>query len=164
MEESGQSQMSLTDADAKLMKNKNGFTVAYNLQTAVDSNTHLIRDFQMTNHVTYQGLLDSTLAGIKEESEGIIETVADKGYESREDMVKCLEDGIIPHVITDNGKDGYELEISYKESEADVGSTNLEEMKKALHAGMLPEAYKDVISDTEVKEVRRKVSDGPEKN
>ena len=30
MEETGQSQMSLTDADAKLMKSKNGFAVAYN--------------------------------------------------------------------------------------------------------------------------------------
>ena len=113
MEENGQSQMSLTDADAKLMKSKNGFVVAYNPQTAVDSETHLIRDFQMTNQVTDHGLLDSTLEGVREESEGIIETVADKGYESEKDMVKCLEDGIIPHVITDDGKDGYELEIWY---------------------------------------------------
>lgn len=30
MEESGQSQMSLTDADARLMKSRNGFAVAYN--------------------------------------------------------------------------------------------------------------------------------------
>lgn len=44
MEESGASQLSLTDADAKLMKNKNGFAVSYNPQTAVDSGTHLIRD------------------------------------------------------------------------------------------------------------------------
>jgi len=29
MEETGASQMSLTDADARLMKNKNGFIVAY---------------------------------------------------------------------------------------------------------------------------------------
>lgn len=58
MEESGQSQMSLTDADARLMKSKNGFAVAYNSQTAGD-------------------------------------------------MVRCLGDGIIPHVITENGKDGY---------------------------------------------------------
>lgn len=42
MEESSQSQMSLTDADVKLMKSKNGFAVAYNPQTAVDSETHLI--------------------------------------------------------------------------------------------------------------------------
>ena len=162
MEESGQSQMSLTDADAKLMKSKNGFAVAYNPQTAVDSNTHLIRDFQMTNQVTDHGLLDSTLEEVRKESEGIIETVADRGYESEEDMVKCLEDGIIPHVITDDGKDGYDIEIDYQEAETDAASTDPEELKKALHAGVMPDAYKDVISDMEITEVRRKVSDETE--
>ena len=160
MEENGQSQMSLTDADAKLMKSKNGFVVAYNPQAAVDSETHLIRDFQMTNQVTDHGLLDSTLEGVREESEGIIETVADKGYESEKDMVKCLEDGIIPHVITDDGKDGYELEIWYEEADdINAESTDAEDLKKALHAGVIPEAYEDVITDIEVKEVRRKVSE-----
>ena len=160
MEENGQSQMSLTDADAKLMKSKNGFVVAYNPQTAVDSETHLIRDFQMTNQVTDHGLLDSTLERVREESEGIIETVADKGYESEEDMLKCLEDGIIPHVITDDGKDGYELEIPYEEADdINAESTDAEDLKKALHAGVIPEAYEDVITDIEVKEVRRKVSE-----
>ncbi len=163
MEESGQSQMSLTDADAKLMKSKNGFVVAYNPQTAVDSETHPIRDFQMTNQVTDHGLLDSTLEGVREESEGIIEAVADKGYESEEDMVKCLEDGIIPHVITDDGKDGYELEIPYEEADdTSAESTDVEDLKKALHAGVIPEAYGDVITDIEVKEVRRKVCDEAE--
>lgn len=163
MEESGQSQMSLTDADAKLMKSKNGFMVAYNPQTAVDSETHLIRDFQMTNQVTDHGLLDSTLEGIREETEGIIETVADKGYESEEDMVKCLLDGIIPHVITDEGKDGYELEIPYEEADnINAESKDAGDMKKALHAGVIPEAYEDVITNIEVKEVRRKVSDEAE--
>ena len=159
MEESGQSQMSLIDADAKLMKSKNGFAVAYNPQTAVDSNTHLIRDFQMTNQVTDHGLLDSTLEEVRKESDGIIETVADRGYESEEDMVKCLEDGIIPHVITDDGEDGYEIEIDYWESDVDASSTESEELKKALHAGVIPDAYKEVISDMEVTEVRRKVGD-----
>ena len=163
MEESAQSQMSLTDADAKLMKSKNGFVVAYNPQTVVDSETHLIRDFQMTNQVTDHGLLDSTLEGVREESEGTIEAVADKGYESGEDMVKCLEDGIIPHVITDEGKDGYELEIPYEEADdINAGSADTEDLKKALHAGVIPEAYEDVITDIEVKEVRRKVSDEAE--
>ena len=160
MDENGQTQMSLTDADAQLMKSKNGFVVAYNPQTAVDSETHLIRDFQMTNQVTDHGLLDSTLEGVREESEGIIETVADKGYESEKDMVKCLEDGIIPHVITDDGKDGYELEIWYEEADdINAESTDAEDLKKALHAGVIPEAYEDVITDIEVKEVRRKVSE-----
>lgn len=163
MEESGQSQMSLTDADAKLMKSKNGFMVAYNPQTAVDSGTHLIRDFQMTNQVTDHGLLDSALEGIREESEGIIEVVADKGYESEADMTKCQEDGIIPHVMTDGGKDGYELEISYEEEDdVNAESTDVEDLKKALHAGVIPEAHGAAITDIEVKEVRRKASDETE--
>lgn len=161
MEESGQSQMSLTDADARLMKSKNGFAVAYNPQTAVDSNTHLIRDFQMTNQVTDHGLLHSTLEGIKKDTDGIIETVADKGYESEGDMARCLEDGIIPHVITDDGKDGYEIEIAYEESDVKAESAEPEELKKALHAGVIPDAYKGVISDIEVAEARKKVSDEP---
>lgn len=163
MEETGASQLSLTDADARLMKNKNGFAVAYNPQTAVDSETHLIRDFKMTNQVTDHGMLYPTMEEVrKEQPEGILEIVADKGYESAEDMVRCLESGILPHVITDDGKSGYELEIPYKEAEADISSTNPDELKKALHAGRIPDAYKDAISKMEVKEVRRKVKDSVE--
>ena len=141
MEETGASQLSITDADEKLMKNKNGFAVAYNAQTAVDSETHLIRDFQMTNQVTDHGLLESTMSEVKEaEPEKIVEVVADKDYEDTEGMVGCLENGIIPHVITDDGKNGYEIEIPYEKSEADLTSTDPEELKKALHAGQIPEA------------------------
>lgn len=160
MEETGVSQLSITDADAKLMKNKNGFAVAYNPQTAVDSETHLIRDFQMTNQVTDHGLLASTMQEIKDSEPGkIVEVVADKGYVATEDMAACLERGIIPHVITDDGKDGYEIEITYEEAEADVTSTAPEELKKALHAGKIPEVYSTVIQDIKVEAVRRKVMD-----
>lgn len=158
MEETGASQLSLTDEDARLMKSKNGFMVAYNPQTAVDSENHLIRDFHMTNQVTDHGMLMPTLEGIREETDGVIEVVADKGYEQSEDMVKCLENGIIPHVIMDDGKDEYELEMTYEEAEeTDVTSTDAKEIKKCLHAGEIPEAYKEVITDIEVKEVRRMV-------
>lgn len=162
MEETGASQLSLTDADARLMKNKNGFTVSYNPQTAVDSETHLIRNFEMTNQVTDHGLIGPTMDQIRQDSpDKILEAVADKGYEDTGDMAECLDNGIIPHVITDDGKDGYEIEIPYEEAEADLTSTKPEELKKALHSGRIPDAYKDVVSDMEVKTVRRKVSDNP---
>lgn len=165
MEETGMSQLSLTDADAKLMKNKNGFSVSYNPQTVVDSETHLIRDFNMTNQVTDHGLLNETMEGIRVETEGeILEVTADKGYEDAEDMVKCLENGIIPHVITADGKDGYELEISYEEAETDAGSTEAEELRKCLHAGIIPEVYKEAIAEIKVEEVRRKVKTDAESN
>lgn len=160
MEESGASQLSLTDADAKLMKNKNGFAVAFNPQTAVDSNTHLIRDFNMTNQVTDHGMIESTMAHIKEENpDSIVEAVADKGYENTDDMLACLENGIIPNVITDDGKDGYEIETEYEENDTDASSTKPEDLKKCLHAGVIPDAYKGVIEGMEVKEVRRKVKE-----
>lgn len=165
MEESGASQLSITDADAKLMKNKNGFLVAYNAQTAVDSETHLIRDFQMTNQVTDHGLLGSSMEGIKEtEGKKIVEAVADKGYESVEDMVSCLEAGIIPHVIPGDGKDGYEIEIPYEEAESDLSSTEPEDLTKALHSGQIPKAYAEVIQEMKVETVRRKVEDEKEEN
>lgn len=160
MEETGASQLSLTDADARLMKNKNGFAVSYNPQTAVDSETHLIRNFEMTNQVTDHGLIGPTMDQIRKESpDQVLEAVADRGYEDTNDMAECLDNGIIPHVITDDGKDGYEIEIPYEEAEADLTSTKPEELKKALHSGQIPEAYKDVISDIKVETVRRKVSD-----
>ena len=63
-------------------------------------------------------------------------------------------------MITDDGKDGYELEIPYKEvTEVDTTSIDPKELKKALHAGKIPEVYKDVISEMRVEEVRRKVVD-----
>lgn len=165
MEKEGMSQLSLTDPDSRLMKSKNGFLMAFNPQTAVDSETHLIRDYVMTNQVTDHGMLLPTMEGIREETEGqILETVADKGYEKEEDMIGCLENGIIPHVILNDGKDVCELELAYEEAEdADTKSTDPEEIKKCLHAGKMPEVYEGVIDEIGVKEVRRKVKEKKEK-
>ena len=162
MEENGLSQLSVTDADARLMKNKNGFQVSYNVQTAVDSETHLIRDFNMTNQVTDHGLLAPTVSHIRNEDE-ILEAVADRGYENKEDMIKCIEEGIIPHVILPDGKDTYELELEYIESECDTSSTKSEELSKCLHTGEIPDVYKNVIESAKVRTVRRKVIEDAEK-
>lgn len=155
LEETGEAQLSLTDADSKLMKNKNGFAMAYNPQTAVDSNTHLIRDFNMTNKVTDHGQIAPTMEDIKKETpDKIVEAVADKGYQNTDDMLKCLENGIIPNVITEDGKDGYYIETSYEEADAD--SIEPDELRKCIHSGVIPDAYKDVIEDMHVVETRRK--------
>lgn len=161
MEENGLSQLSVTDADAKLMKNKNGFQVSYNVQTAVDSETHLIRDFNMTNQVTDHGLMAPTAAGICSEEE-ILDVVADRGYENQKDMIRCLEEGIIPHVILPDGKDSYELELEYIESECDRSSTKSEELAKCLHAGEIPDAYREVIESAEIKTVCRSIKEADE--
>mgnify|MGYP000182638996 FL=1 len=47
MEETGESQISVTNADERFMKN--GFAVSYKLPKAVDLENHLIRYFKMAN-------------------------------------------------------------------------------------------------------------------
>jgi len=84
LEESGQTQLLLTDPEARRMHSKDGFHCCYNVQTAVDGGSHLVAEFEVTNHNTDQGLLkeiaDSTRTLLETET---IEVVADKGYESR---------------------------------------------------------------------------------
>ena len=89
MQKNNLSQLSLTDPDARLMKNRNGFTVSHNVQTAVDSETHMIADFDITSNPTDYGQLGSTLHGMKERTpDKILVSVADKGYQSEEDMAR----------------------------------------------------------------------------
>ena len=164
MEKEGLSQLSITDADAKLMKNKNGFAVAYNVQTAVDSETHMIEDFQVTNNPTDHGLIESTVEEERKRRGGIVDVVADKGYEVGEDMVHCLENGILPHVILPDGQDTYELELEYKEAEITEeksAATTPEALSDCLHAGVAPKAYGDAIEKIEVVERRVRVETEP---
>jgi len=168
MEENGLSQLSLTDPDAKLMKSKNGFMVAYNIQTVVDSKTHLIDDFQTTNQVTDHGLIHSSVDPVKKEGdEDILEVTADKGYLDESDMINCLENGIIPHVVLPDGQDFYELEVAYKPNECNedtINSTASDDLKKCMHAGVVPKAYEDVIEGVEIIERRQLVRNEPEED
>jgi len=163
MEEKGLGQMSLYDGDAKLMKTKNGFGVSYNVQTAVDTETHMIEDYLLTNQPTDHGLMEPTVREMKaERPDEVMEVLADTGYQQPEDMVACLESGVIPHVIPQDGQDTYELEIPYEEAEISEEmkkSRKAEDLKRCLRAGEIPEAYKTMISTAKVEEVRTLVKD-----
>ena len=139
------------------MKMRNGMDTAYNVQTAVDTETHMMLDYNMTNANTDHGQLAPTMEYLKEQQPGkVMNVIADKGYHRDEDYVECLEKGILPNVIPDDGRDAYELEIDYVESECDPAGTDAAELAKCLHAGIIPDAYKGSIEDIEVVEVKRK--------
>ena len=160
MEEENLSQISLTDPDSRLMKSQTGYVVGFNVQTAVDSEHHIIMDYDVTSNVTDHGCLAPTTEELSKESDGVIDAVADMGYDQDEDMVACLENGVIPHVILPDGKDEYEIETEYEEAESlNPDSTDPQELKKCLHAGVIPKAYEGVITGIEVVEVRRKKED-----
>ena len=120
-------QVSLTDPDARSMARAGGgSTVGYNVQTAVDSESHLIVAHEVTNATTDRSQLASMAtkakaalsaetaegetaeeetaeAAEKEEAKDAFTVVADAGYYKGEEIVECYEAGIkalVPKVDT----------------------------------------------------------------
>ena len=87
---SGESQVSLTDPDARAMVTGQKTTVGYNAQVAVDAKHKLIVEQHVTNAATDMGLLALT-AGAAREALGVerIDAVADMGYYKGEDIEAC---------------------------------------------------------------------------
>lgn len=145
LKSSGETQILTTDPDARRMHSKDGFHCCYNVQTAVDKGSHLIAEFEVTNHNTDQGLLNEVAQSTKEMLETkVIEVVADKGYESREDILKCIENGVIPNVALKYDKEEKSFPIEYIENQIDEetkNSTKPEDIQKCIHAGILPACY-----------------------
>ncbi len=101
IEESDQSQISLTDPDARSMPVGGGRVtdVGYNVQVAVDPKHKLIVDHQVTNAVTDRGLL-STMAKRAKDLLGVekMEVLADMGYYHGKEIKACLEADITPYL------------------------------------------------------------------
>lgn len=165
MSEENLSQISLTDPESKLMKMNEGFGVCYNTQTAVDTGSHLIADFEVTDNPTDHGQITKLAKKVKEdfnefeESEDkniheIIESIADKGYQDTKDMAEALCEGIIPNVIPQNGTT-CEIEYDYEPGEITEEirqSTEPEDLRKCLKAGIVPEVYKGILKAEGIKE------------
>ena len=103
------SQVSLTDPDARsMMKAGGGTTVGYNVQTAVDSKHHLIAAHEVTNATTDR----EQLASMAEQTKAALDAktltvVADPGYYKGEEVVACYAAGIkalVPKVDTSDSK------------------------------------------------------------
>jgi len=96
---SGESQVSLTDPDARGMATHPKVGVGYNAQVAVDAKHKLIVEQHVTNAGSDLGLLAQT-AGAARELLGVdrIDAVADKGYYKGEDIAACEEVGVVPYV------------------------------------------------------------------
>lgn len=160
LEESDGKQISLTDPDARLMKSNEGFCVGYNVQTAVDAGSHIIADFQVTNHPTDHGLLTIVATEVKKDyGTDILEATADKGYECPEDHSEALASGIIPNVIQRDGSCMEQVEFEYFENiitDEQKASTRPEDLKACLQAGVIPDAYSGVLSDMEIVEVKKR--------
>ncbi|MEA4872402.1 MAG: IS1182 family transposase [Synergistaceae bacterium] len=154
LEESGETQLLLTDPEARRMHSKDGFHCCYNVQTAVDGGSHLIAEYEVTNHNTDQGLLKKVVKSTKEIFEAkILETVADKGYESRADILDCVMNGIIPNVAMKYDKTERTYAIEYEENEITDeirNSTEPADIRKCITAGVRPTCYEGTAIEVEL--------------
>lgn len=103
MDESGQTQISLTDPDSRLMMNSQRVEVSYNMQITVDSKHKLILDHEVIDTAADQGQLTKMSTRAKEIL-GVekIEALADKGYYEASEIKATLDSGVTPFVPRPN--------------------------------------------------------------
>lgn len=96
LDESGESQLSITDPDARLMKSQQGSVdMAYNVQSAVDAREHIILDFDVTLNPSDHHQLSNMVRKVKKRFRLRHFTVlADKGYYNGEDLKKVKRQGV----------------------------------------------------------------------
>ena len=158
MESTGQKQKSLTDPDAKLMKCNEGFCVGYNTQTAVEDGSHMVVGFKVTDSPTDHGQITELASEVKTDvGVDVIEAVADKGYQSPEDMSKALENGVVPNVIQRDGETEVTVDFEYNPAEAtelNPSSTSSDDIRKCLQAGTIPDVYRGILTNPEIISVK----------
>jgi len=145
MKETGETQILETDSECRTLHSKDGLHPAYNVQTAVDGGSHLVAEFMVTTANTDQNLL-SEVAEQTKQAMGLetIRVVADKGYESREDIEKCLLNGVAPDVGFKYDKEEriFTLEhVPIDIPEEKRASAKPEDILDCLRAGVLPRCY-----------------------
>jgi len=103
---SGESQVSLTDPEARLMKTSHGREVGYNVQTVVDSKHKLIVTYEVTNERNDLGQLARMAQQAKEALQVEELTVlADGGYCEGNALKECEEAGITTFVSVPESKE-----------------------------------------------------------
>lgn len=96
MLEAPDTQISLTDPDARSMKTRGAGIVGYNVQTAVDAEHHLI----VAHEVTNTGSDRSQLCNMAKQARDAmaaedLTAVADRGYFNGEEILECQQAGIV---------------------------------------------------------------------
>lgn len=99
LDETGESQISLTDPDSRMMKVRMGTEVCYNAQTAVDEKHKLIVAVEVTNEATDRNWLSPMAIEAKDVlGAEQLAVVADKGYSSAREVEACVEANITPYL------------------------------------------------------------------
>lgn len=97
MHASSDQQISLTDPDSRSMatSGRGSGVVGYNVQTAVDTEYHLIVAHEVTNKGSDRAQLAAMAKKTKETLQtGDLDVVADRGYFSSKEILACVQAGV----------------------------------------------------------------------
>jgi transposase len=99
LKESGETQLSTTDADARLLSKSGQVVAGYNVQIAVDAKHKLIATSEVVNDGNDTGQLYEVAEAAKE-ALGVetLKAVADTGYYNGATLKECEEGGIVAYV------------------------------------------------------------------
>lgn len=104
LEESGETQLSLTDPDARLLVKSGQGVAGYNVQTAVDDKHKLIIASEVVNDSSDVGQLHAMAKAAKDALEAeVLQVLADEGYYSSLELKACEDDGIVAYVPVPEG-------------------------------------------------------------
>ena len=93
-----------SDREARLMKTRNGFVPAYNVQSVVDSQHHLIGAMQVTDHPNDFEDLQPSIHAMQEDLQvEVSQAVADTGYANEEQILALEEEGKVIAVPFNEG-------------------------------------------------------------
>jgi transposase len=99
LKESNQNEVSLTDPESRLMKNRGRVEPCYNSHVAVDDKNHLIVDYNVTNAPADNCQLSSIAKSAKETLNAEkIDAGADKGFFNFMEIKECVDNGVMPYV------------------------------------------------------------------
>lgn len=101
MQAGGVKQVSLSDAESRLMKKTAGAAaiVGYNVQTAVDAKHHLMVVAEATNACNDFGQLSTMAVAAKDQLQvAQLEVLADGGYRDAQELARCEGAGISAYV------------------------------------------------------------------
>lgn len=105
LEESGETQLSLTDPDARLLVKSGQGVAGYNVQIAVDDKHKLIVESEVANDSSDVGQLHAMAKAAKQTLEvEALQALADEGYYSSLELKACEDDGIKAYVPVPEGR------------------------------------------------------------
>lgn len=158
MESGGENQMCTTDPECRLMKTRDGIRPSFNVQTAVESENHLIVHYEVTSDCVDWNQFENGISGAKA-ALGVenLEGIADRGYGNSDEVLSCLLNGDTPTTHPNKGEKCRTFRFQKVEAEVTdemLASKDKETLLKCICAGVLPEVLRR--DDVEMEIYRRR--------